>query len=1300
MSMRVKNALTIIVVVFLITTANYFLGIVSITRSLTGAMEEDLYLALDIADDYISSKIDQISENASIIAEHIQQAGADDDMTDLLALGISDYKGFTAASIFGREQVLYSYGEPLPRDELVERADMIERAFRGETVITSPHYNVDFSQFVIHVFVPIDADRVLSVTFPGLTFADILKNFKLWQTGNIYMLDSEGAIIADVDEKLVLESVNFSREAEMYPDNKDLQNIGAYVREMISSPRGIRQYSYSGVSRLGVYKAITSSTVGWHIAIAAPNNESPLSKVQLRLFIASMAFLLAGSIIAVFVSGLTVRPYKRVEEQNRNLEELNRTVREQSELILDERERLKLLLDTTPLACTLWDREFHVYECNNEALKLFRLKEKSEYLDRFFDLSPEYQPDGTLSRDKAYTMIDIAFIKGVCVFDWMHQMKDGEPVPCEITLVRVEYADGYVVAGYARDMREHIRMMREIEHRDNMLNAGNRSAAALLSVSDESKFEEALQEGMGYIGRYMDVDRIYIWRNVMVEGDLCYKLMHEWLNDTGQQGTPVDSNTVFSYSKYNPEWYDKFTRGICVNGPLKNLDESDKRVLIMYGMKSILVIPMFLQESLWGFVSFEDCRSERSFSDDEIDILRSSGLIMISAFIRHEMNKSILEANQAKSDFLANMSHEMRTPLNAIIGLSELSLGSGELGGDDYINVETINSAGMTLLNTVNDILDISKIEAGRFDLDPVDYDIPSMINDTVAQSIMYADENNVRFILSVDENLPTSMHGDELRIRQIINNLLSNAFKYTRDGSVEFTIACEAADQDSNDADADARRVKDGDRAWVTISVRDTGIGIRQENIDDLFNNFTRMDTKANRGIMGAGLGLPITKKLVEMMDGAITVESEYGKGSVFSVRLPQKIVSARPIGAEVVELLERFDYPSHKRQRDAKLVRVSLPYARVLVVDDVQTNLDVAKGLMKPYNMEIDCMTSGRQAVNAIKEEKVRYNAVFMDHMMPGMDGMEATRLIREIGTDYASNVPIIALTANAVVGNEEMFLRNGFQAFVSKPIEIARLDAVIRQWVRDKDQEQLYSEQRGELNGRSPRCALREDKGGHCAEESQPNETGRPGMGEKVSKCLRMPDIEVAGLDIMKGVKRFGGDEDAYIKVLRSFAQNTPPLLETITAPVEDDLAGYAITVHGIKGASRGISANAIADLAEALEKVAKAGNYGYVAAHNAEFLESAGKLISEIDELLARFDADNPKPVMERPEGKTLVSLLKACSNYDMDGVDSAVAEIEEYTYSNDGGLAEWLLENIRQTNFTQIVEKLTALDLEG
>jgi len=629
-------------------------------------------------------------------------------------------------------------------------------------------------------------------------------------------------------------------------------------------------------------------------------------------------------------------------------------------------------------------------------------------------------------------------------------------------------------------------------------------------------------------------------------------------------------------------------------------------------------------------------------------------LIIILIQIDKAKDRAREESTQ-KSAFLANMSHEIRTPLNAVIGLSELVLEADRWDEENKYKLEQINNAGRTLLSTVNDILDISKIESGKFELVPIMYDIPSVLNDASTQSLMHMGEKPIDFVMNISETLPTQLYGDELRIKQILNNLLSNALKYTREGTVELTVSS----------------IKDGDVVWLTFIVRDTGIGIRQENMAILFNDYAQMDMAANRKIVGTGLGLSIAKRLAELMNGEITAESEYGKGSTFTVKLMQKHVTDEIIGAKVVESLKSFHYSEEKRKDFGITKRLRLPYARVLIVDDVITNLDVAQGLMKPYQMQIDCVTSGWEAVEAIYNENVHYNAVFMDHMMPGIDGIEATRLIREIGTDYAKNVPIIALTANAIVGNEEIFLNKGFQAFVSKPIEIGRLDAVIREWVRDKEQEKLY---------------IRQDT----------EDEGETDMNDDTEILKHGADIY--GLNIEKGLKRFNGDKEIYLSVLRSFAKNSVPLLEkmkTIYSDI-DAAAEYETIVHGIKGSGGAICAEKVSEFASRLEDAAKSGDRDFISANNNSFIETATKLIEDIMDLFKKLNSEKTSEpeIKEKPDQELLETLKTACMNYDMNGVDKTISKLEVFDYKTDNDLILWLRENAEQTNFDEIVEKLT------
>jgi signal transduction histidine kinase/CheY-like chemotaxis protein len=609
-------------------------------------------------------------------------------------------------------------------------------------------------------------------------------------------------------------------------------------------------------------------------------------------------------------------------------------------------------------------------------------------------------------------------------------------------------------------------------------------------------------------------------------------------------------------------------------------------------------------------------------------------------------------STEAKSDFLANMSHEMRTPLNAIIGLSELTLDIENVEDVARENLEKVYNSGVTLLSLINDILDISKIESGRFEIIPVEYDTPSLINDTVTLNIVRIGSKPITFQLNVDKNMPSTLVGDELRVKQIFNNLLSNAFKYTEEGTITWSIRCEP----------------DGDAVWLISEISDTGIGIRQKDVEKLFSDYNQVDTKRNRKIEGTGLGLSICKSMVELMGGNISVESEYGKGSTFKVRIRQGKANNVPIDAKVIENLKHFQYSDNKRDRRAKLIRAQIPYARVLVVDDVPTNLDVARGMMKPYGMHIDCVSNGPAAVKLIRDEKIKYNAIFMDHMMPGMDGIEATRIIREdIGTDYAKNIPIIALTANAIVGNEDKFLQHGFQAFLSKPIDIMRMDFVINHWVRDKELEKTGS---GVI--------------------SPDNNIGKQSIINRASVLER---FHIEGIDFKSGLRHFNGDIEIYLDVLKSYVKNTPPLLEQLRDGTKENLPNYAIVVHGIKGSSRGISAAGIGRRAEALERAAKGDNITFIEAQNDDFIETIQTLLVNLSAMLKEIAEENPKIKKKEPDAEVLAALLEASKNYDIDGVDKAMTELERYDYESCGELVEWLKTQVSVMGFKKIKERL-------
>jgi CheY-like chemotaxis protein len=633
---------------------------------------------------------------------------------------------------------------------------------------------------------------------------------------------------------------------------------------------------------------------------------------------------------------------------------------------------------------------------------------------------------------------------------------------------------------------------------------------------------------------------------------------------------------------------------------------------------------------------------------------------------QNEMLKDLKQkaeaASSAKSAFLANMSHEMRTPLNAIIGLSELELdGGGEAAGAGQgtrNNLEKIYNSGMNLLGIINDILDISKVESGKFELLSSQYEVPSLINDTITLNIVRIHDKPITFILDIDADIPNALYGDELRIKQIFNNFLSNAFKYTKTGTVKFGLRCENAEEQAGGPGGIAVP-----GVWLYGYVSDTGIGIKQKDLEKLFHDYTQLDMKSNRNIEGTGLGLFITRQMIEMMKGSVEVKSEYGLGSTFSFRLLQGSVNAAPIGKATVESLKSLDYVAARRDRHRNLVRSRLPYARVLVVDDVQVNLDVTRGMMKPYGMTVDCVTSGREAVDLVRRG-VKYDAIFMDHMMPEMDGIEALRIIRnEIGTKYAETVPVIALTANVIAGNEEMFFTAGFQAFLSKPINILRLNEVVNHWVRDRE---------------------REKEPGPENDSVFPSDAG--------AKPKLLAGKSVPGVNLGGGLERFG-DEESYITAIRSFTGHTPALLGELRE-FEADLERFRITVHGIKGSSYGICADKAGKDAEALEGAARDGDRDYLASHCDDFIAETESLVRNLSAMLDSLKRQ--KPQKAGPDRAVLARMQEAAASYDMAGMDGLIDELEQYSYASGTDLVEWLRERADRSELDEIAERLRAM----
>ncbi len=494
-------------------------------------------------------------------------------------------------------------------------------------------------------------------------------------------------------------------------------------------------------------------------------------------------------------------------------------------------------------------------------------------------------------------------------------------------------------------------------------------------------------------------------------------------------------------------------------------------------------------------------------------------------------------ANKAKSEFLSNMSHEIRTPINAVLGMDEMILReSKEPPILEY--AENIRTAGNSLLGLVNDILDFSKIEAGKMDIIPVEYALSSVLNDLVNMIQKRAEKKGLEFIVKASPELPSVLYGDEIRLKQIVTNILTNAVKYTEKGSVTLSVDFEKQDEE---------------RILLKVSVRDTGIGIKQEDIAKLFSAFERIEEKRNRAIEGTGLGMNITKRLLALMDSRLEVESVYGEGSVFSFRLVQEVMNWEPMGD--FEESHRSSLREHKEYHESFIA----PEARILVVDDTVMNIMVIKGLLKQTKVQIDTAESGYEGLKLASRTK--YDIIFLDHRMPGLDGIETLQRMQAMEENPNADTPVISLTANAVSGAREIYIRAGFDDYLTKPINSSQLEAMMLKY-------------------------LPAEKISTDVQQDAPPE----------------PDTELPGwlkeagcLNLAEGVKHCGSAA-AFMDALTVFAESVQTGADEIEGFFKNkDWENYTVKVHALKSTARVIGAEELSEKARRLEN---AGVNGYL------------------------------------------------------------------------------------------------------
>ena len=538
------------------------------------------------------------------------------------------------------------------------------------------------------------------------------------------------------------------------------------------------------------------------------------------------------------------------------------------------------------------------------------------------------------------------------------------------------------------------------------------------------------------------------------------------------------------------------------------------------------------------------------------------------------MLEEVVRANEAKSQFLANMSHEIRTPINGILGMDSVLLKECH---DENLReyAKNIQSAGQSLLSIINDILDISKIESGKMEILTIRYQLFSVLNDCYNLTKIKLQNKPVSFIMQINEKLPSWLYGDEVRIRQIINNFLSNAVKYTKEGNITFELDFEE---------------KTDEQILLVITVRDTGIGIKEEDLGKLFESFTRIEEKRNRNIEGTGLGLNLTKNLVNLMGGEVFAESTYGKGSCFTAKIPQKIADAKPMG----DFGKR--YQQYLSTSDDDKLSFLAPDAKILVVDDVTMNLKVVEGLLKATKIQIDTAVSGSECLECVKTTP--YQMIFLDHMMPEMDGLETLEHMKNLADNPNAQTPVIMLTANAIVGAKEEYIEAGFTDYLTKPIRETELLEMILKYLP----EELVCENGGQ--------------GIEKSQDAQDMEQPEAG-GEGAEPLQRLEQLE--GLDVKTGLTYCMNEEDFYIEMLQEFLQaDKASQLKHFLA--EEDWDNYRTTVHALKSTSLTIGAAHLSGEAKALEMAAKEGNMDYIWSHHDGVMDEYKELTDHLKEIL--------------------------------------------------------------------------------
>ena len=720
---------------------------------------------------------------------------------------------------------------------------------------------------------------------------------------------------------------------------------------------------------------------------------------------------------------------------------------------------------------------------------------------------------------------------------------------------------------------------------------------------------------------------------------------------------------IFAYSVIFDEFTEAFTV-FCAAVCLISFYHVVKANYLMLGLGTIYVLYGLIWQEQWRDFLMHDNSIAITIRIFSVYLVQ---IILIMLIRRQQAMQCLVElkaeeaeaAAQAKEDFLANMSHEIRTPMNAITGMVELALRNDALSRQDKEYLYNIRAAGEDLLAIIDDILDVTKIDSGRLEITEEEYGITSVIHDVVNVTQVMLGEKQVVLLVDVSPDIPARLKGDGVRIKQIILNLLGNAAKYTKKGSIH--LAVESIPFDG-----------DGSRIDLKVTVADTGIGMSEEQLENLFSKFNQGDSSRNRNNGGSGLGLAISKRLIELMQGSLWAKSVLGEGSEFVFTVRQEVIDARPC-IETDPQIVRQPAPKKEdqaierenRKKEGRQATFTAPGTRILLVDDNKVNIKVAEGLLRPYKMCIETAYSGMQAIEMV--QKHIYDLILMDHMMPEMDGVETTRIIRSLEGERFRTVPIIALSANAVRGVKELFLEAGMNDFVAKPIEMRIMDRTLRKWLPG---DKVIS------NKNAAEEALKE------------NELN----GSKVNPLL----WQMEGIDVMVGMKYSGEDADLYREVLSDYMDTIEEKADLIERAVTDgDLETYTIEVHSLKSTSKSIGAMELSALAKDLEDSGKNGAWGTIIARTPALL-SMYRALYHVIMPYHTFSEPEPlekKTVNEKEVMELLGQLLEAMNLYDAISGEEITEKLSEYEFTDPwAGYMQEVSEAIARFDYDACKEK--------